>query len=84
MLTPADGTFSPLVAGFIPRCHASEPAGLAPEALQERGCSCKVFSQVPPVCGVLVSSGIGDIPAGLGGATCRYLALSAFGAPQEV
>jgi hypothetical protein len=43
MLTPADGTFFPLVAGAIPRGHASGPAGLAPEALQEHGCSCKVF-----------------------------------------
>jgi hypothetical protein len=38
MLTLADGTF------FPPGCgHASGPAGLAPEALQEHGCSCKVF-----------------------------------------
>jgi hypothetical protein len=40
-----DGTF------FLPDCYAvpwgraSAPAGVAPEALQERGCSCKVFSQ---------------------------------------
>jgi hypothetical protein len=61
MLTLADGTFSPLVAGVIPGGRASGPAGLAPEALQERGCSCKVFSQDLPVCGVLVSAGIGDI-----------------------
>jgi hypothetical protein len=52
--------------------------------LQERECSCKVFSQDLPVCGVLISTGIGNIPAGLGGATRTYLALSAFGAPQEV
>jgi hypothetical protein len=84
MLTLADGTFSPLVAGAIPWGRASGPAGLVPEALQERGCSCKVFSQDLPVCGVLVSAGIGDILAGLGGATRAYLALSAFGAPQEV
>jgi hypothetical protein len=43
MLTLADGTFSPLTAGAIPWGRASRPAGLAPEALQERGCSCKVF-----------------------------------------
>jgi hypothetical protein len=43
MLTLADGTFFPLVAGVVPWGHASGPAGLAPEALQERGCSCKVF-----------------------------------------
>jgi hypothetical protein len=52
--------------------------------LQERGSSCKVFSQDLLVCGVLVSAGIGDISAGLGGATCAYLALFAFGALQEV
>jgi hypothetical protein len=34
------------------------------------------------VCGVLVSAGIGNILAGIGGATCTYLALSAFGAPR--
>jgi hypothetical protein len=43
MLTLADGTFFPLVAGAIPWGHASGPAGLAPEAFQEPGCSCKVF-----------------------------------------
>jgi hypothetical protein len=43
MLTLADGTFFPLVAGAIPWGRASGPAGLAPEALQERGCSCKGF-----------------------------------------
>jgi hypothetical protein len=84
MLTLADGTFFPLVAGSIPWGRASRPVGLAPEALQERGYSCKVFSQDLPVCGVLVSAGIGNIPAGLGGAMRMYLALSAFGAPQEV
>jgi hypothetical protein len=84
MLTLADGTFSPLVAGAIPWGRASGPAGLAPEALQEHGCSCKVFSQDLPVCGVLVLAGISDISAGLGSATCTYLALSAFGAPHEV
>jgi hypothetical protein len=78
------GLSSPLVVGAIPLGRASGPAGLAPEALQERECSCKVFSQDLLVCGVLVSAGISNIPAGLGGATRTYLALSAFGAPQEV
>jgi hypothetical protein len=68
------GPSSLLVAGAISWVRASGPAGLAPEALQERGCSCKVFSQGPPVCGVLVSAGIGNIPAGLGGAMRMYLA----------
>jgi hypothetical protein len=43
MLTLDDGMFFPLVAGAIPWGRASGPAGLAPEALQERGCSCKGF-----------------------------------------
>jgi hypothetical protein len=37
------GRSSPLVADAIPWGRASGPAGLAPEALQERGCSCKGF-----------------------------------------
>jgi hypothetical protein len=76
--------FFPLVAGVIPWGQASGPTGLAPEALQERGCSCKVFSQDLPVLGVLVSVGISDISADLGSATHAYLALPAFGTPQEV
>jgi hypothetical protein len=43
MLTLADGTFFPLVADAIPWGRASKPVGVAPEALQERGCSCKGF-----------------------------------------
>jgi hypothetical protein len=43
MLMLADGTFFPLVADATPWGCASGPAGLAPEALQECGCSCKVF-----------------------------------------
>jgi hypothetical protein len=37
------GRSSPLVADAIPWDCASGPAGLAPEAVQERGCSCKGF-----------------------------------------
>jgi hypothetical protein len=43
-----------------------------------------VFSQNLLVRWVLVSTGVGDISDGLGGAMCAYLALSAFSAPQEV
>jgi hypothetical protein len=43
MLTLADGTFFPLVADASPWGRASGPAGLAPEALRERECSCRVF-----------------------------------------
>jgi hypothetical protein len=84
MLTLADGIFFPPVAGAIPWGRASGPVGLAPKVLQECGCFCKVFSQNLPVCGVLVSTGIGNIPAGLGDATRTYLALSVFGASQGV
>jgi hypothetical protein len=38
MLTLAEGTFTPLVADAIPWGSTSGPAGLAPEALRERGC----------------------------------------------
>jgi hypothetical protein len=47
MLTLADGTFFPLVVGAIPLGRASGPAVLAPEALQEHGCPCKVFYTGP-------------------------------------
>jgi hypothetical protein len=43
MLMLADGTFSPLVANVVPWGLVSGPAGLAPEALQERECSCRDF-----------------------------------------
>jgi hypothetical protein len=43
MLALTDGTFFALVADAIPWGRASRPAGLAPEALQERGSSCKGF-----------------------------------------
>jgi hypothetical protein len=68
MLTSADGTFFCPGCCSIPWGHASGPTGLDPEALQERGCSCKVFLQSLPVCEVLVSAGIDNIPAGLSAA----------------
>jgi hypothetical protein len=42
----ADGTFFPPGCCAIPWERTSAPAGVAPEALQERGHSCKVFSSV--------------------------------------
>jgi hypothetical protein len=42
-LTLADGTFFPPGCSAVLWGRASAPAGIAPEALQERGCSCKVF-----------------------------------------
>jgi hypothetical protein len=38
------------------------------------GAPARFFSQSLPVCRVLVSAGIGNIPAGLGGAARKYLA----------
>jgi hypothetical protein len=43
MLEPADRTFFPPVANAFPWGRVRGPAGLAPEALQERECSCWVF-----------------------------------------
>jgi hypothetical protein len=43
-LTLADGTFFPPGCCAVPWGRASAPAGVAPEALQECGCYCKVFS----------------------------------------
>jgi hypothetical protein len=68
----ADGTFFPPGRCVVPWGHASAPAGVVPEALQERGCTCKVFSQRLPVREVLVSTGIGNVSAGLGGAVRTY------------
>jgi hypothetical protein len=41
MLTLADGTFFPPGCNAVPWGRVSGPAGLAPEALQERECSCR-------------------------------------------
>jgi hypothetical protein len=51
----ADGTLFPSGCCVVPWGRASAPAGVAPEALQERGCSCKVFSQSADVRGVSFS-----------------------------
>jgi hypothetical protein len=79
-LTLADGTFFPPGCCVVPWGRASTPVGVAPEALQERGCSCKVFPQRLSVCKVLVSAGISDVSAGLSGAVRTYQHSSAFGA----
>jgi hypothetical protein len=70
----AHGTFFPPGCCAIPWGRASAPAGVAPEVLQERGRSCKVFPQSLPVCEVLVSAGIDNISPNLGGAVHTYLA----------
>jgi hypothetical protein len=57
------------VANAYPRGRVSGPAGLAPEALQERGCSCRGFSRAILSAGVVhVSTGIGGVSAGFGDA----------------
>jgi hypothetical protein len=60
------GHFSFLVANAVPWGRVSGPAGLAPVALQELECSCRGFFARPPACGAFISTGIGNVPAGLG------------------
>jgi hypothetical protein len=43
-LTLVYGMFFPPGCCVVPWGRTSAPAGVAPEALQERGCSCKIFS----------------------------------------
>jgi hypothetical protein len=76
----ADGTIFPPGCCAVLWGRASAPAGVAPEALQGRGCSCKVLFIELSLCEVLVSAGVGNVSAGLGGAMCTYRHLSAFGA----
>jgi hypothetical protein len=77
-LTLTDGTFFPPGCCAVPWGRASAPAGVAPEALQERGCSCKVFLQCLSVCNVLVLAGICNVSAGLDSVvrTCRHSSAS--------
>jgi hypothetical protein len=77
------GRSSLLVVNAFPRGHVSGPAGLAPEALQERECSCRgFFASFLLVCGVFVSTGIGDVPASFGHA--RTTGTSRVRCTQEV
>jgi hypothetical protein len=70
----ADGTFFPPGCCVVPWGRASAPVGVAPEALQEGGCSCKVFSQSLLVGEVLDSVGVSNVSAGLDSAMRTYLA----------
>jgi hypothetical protein len=79
-LTLADGMFFPFGCCAVPWGRASAPTGVAPKALQERGCSYKVFSQRLSACEVLVSANIVSVLAGLGGVVRTYRHSSAFGA----
>jgi hypothetical protein len=76
----ADGTFFPPGYCAVLWGRASAPAGVALEALQKCGCSCKIFSQRLLVCEVSVSAGIGSVSAGLGGAIRAHRHSSVFGA----
>jgi hypothetical protein len=67
MLEPTDRMLFPLVANASPWGRVSGTAGLAPEALQERECSCWGFLAEFYQRGVVhVSTGIGDVSAGFG------------------
>jgi hypothetical protein len=68
MLKPTDRTLFPLVANAIPWGRVSGPAGLAPEALQERGCSAGFFRGNLSAGGVHVLTGFDDVSAGFGDA----------------
>jgi hypothetical protein len=73
-LMRADGTLFPPGCCAVPWGRASAPAGVAPEALQEHGCSCKVFPQSLSVYEALVSADFDIISVGLSGAMRTYLA----------
>jgi hypothetical protein len=77
------GRSSLLVANAFPWGRVSGPAGLAPEVLQERECSCRGFLVkfhqralylFQPALAMLQPASV----------TCARLVLLAFGAPQEV
>jgi hypothetical protein len=83
MLKPTDRTSFPLVCKCFPWGRVSGPAGLAPEALQERECSCRGFTVKfgKRAWYVFQSASAMFQPAS---ATHAQLALSAAGATQEV
>jgi hypothetical protein len=68
MLTFTDGTLFPPGCRAILWGHASGPAGLAPEALEEYVYSFKVFFAALSSCEASVSASLGDVSAGLSGA----------------
>jgi hypothetical protein len=76
----ADGTLFPPSCCAVPWGRASALAGVAPEALQGRGCSCKALFTELSLCEVLVSAGVDNVSAGLNGAMRTYRHLFAFGA----
>jgi hypothetical protein len=83
MLEPTDRTSFPLVCKCFPWGRVSGPAGLAPEALQERECSCRGFTVGFGQRAWYMSQPASAMfqPASV---THAQLALSAAGAIQEV
>jgi hypothetical protein len=79
-LALANGMFFPPGCYVVPWGRASAPAGVAPEALQERGCFYRLFSQCSSVCVVLVSASIGGVSVRLRCAMRMYQHSSAFSA----
>jgi hypothetical protein len=83
MLKPTNRTSFPLVCECFPWGRVSGPAGLAPEALEERECSCRGFTV-----GFSQRAWYIFQPASvmfrLASVTHAQLALSAAGAIQEV
>jgi hypothetical protein len=83
MLEPADRTSFPLACERFPWGRVSGPAGLAPEALQERGRSCRGFTARLGQRAWFISQPASAMfqPASV---THALLALSAAGAIREV
>jgi hypothetical protein len=84
MLTLADGTFFPLVANAVSWGRVSGPAGLAPEALQERECSCRGFFARPSIVWGIYFNQHRQCSSRPRCTTRTCLASPAFGAPWEV
>jgi hypothetical protein len=80
MLTLVDGTFFPPGCCAIPWGRASGAAGLAPEALEECVYFFKVFLAASSSCEVFISTGLGGVSSGLGGAIRMCRRPLAFGA----
>jgi hypothetical protein len=83
MLKPIDRTSFPLVCKRIPQGRVSGPEGLAPEALEERECSCRGFTVGFGRRAWYISQLVSAMFQ-LASVTHAQLALSAAGAIQEV
>jgi hypothetical protein len=83
MLKPTDRMLFPPGCQCLPWGRVSGPAGLAPEALQERGCSCRGFTAESGQWAWYVFQPVLAIFQ-LASVTHARLALLAAGASQEV